>query len=375
MSKLYTVIGLMSGTSLDGVDAAILQTNGQDKVKAGATYFRPYSGTERTLLMETMQAALAWGFEGPAPNIFAQAEELINMAHKQAAMGLIEQEVLDANQIDLIGYHGQTVLHHAPSKDMRGQTLQIGSGQALADVLGIDVVYDFRSADVAAGGQGAPLAPIYHRALLEGAKLYNAAIVNVGGVSNITLHTNDGLIASDCGPGNGPLDSWVSQHTEMTYDEGGQMCLKGTPDIARLRGWMQRDFFTRSIPKSADRYEFDVLPSMHGLDLQNGAATLAMFAATGIAQTLEKTGASIDTLIICGGGRHNKAILAGIEELTKAKVMTSDNLGWDGDALEAHAFAYLAVRHIKGLPLSFPGTTGIDKPLSGGVMAKAPYSS
>jgi len=148
------------------------------------------------------------------------------MAHKQAAMGLIEQEVLDANQIDLIGYHGQTVLHHAPSKDMRGQTLQIGSGQALADVLGIDVVYDFRSADVAAGGQGAPLAPIYHRALLEGAKLYNAAIVNVGGVSNITLHTNDGLIASDCGPGNGPLDSWVSQHTEMTYDEGGQMCLK-----------------------------------------------------------------------------------------------------------------------------------------------------
>ena len=375
MTQIYTVIGLMSGTSLDGVDAAILRTDGETFVDTDQSFFRPYSDYERRFLTEIMRDALAWGFDGPAPNGFARAERLIDGAHKEAVFALLAQQDLVSADIDLIGYHGQTVLHRAAAPHKKGQTLQIGNGQVLAKATGIDVVYDFRSADVAAGGQGAPLAPVYHEALMRSFDLSKAAIINIGGVSNLTLKTGAGLIASDCGPGNGPLDSWIAKHGLGEYDEGGKISLSGTPDIACLQGWIKREFFTRALPKSADRYDFDVLPSMYGLNAENGAASLAMFTALGILDTLNKCQADVDTLIICGGGRHNKAILAGLSEVTAAKVLTSDDMGWDGDGLEAHAFAYLAVRHIKNLPLSFPGTTGVNKPMTGAVLAKANYSS
>jgi len=233
----------------------------------------------------------------------------------------------------------------------KGQTLQLGDGAKLARTLGVDVAYDFRSADVAAGGQGAPLAPIYHKALLQKAGLGSeAAILNIGGVSNFTLLSPLGdLIASDAGPGNGPLDQWIKRAGLGDYDVDGVLSLKGTPDFTRLEAWLARDFFNLPVPKSADRYDFDVLPRMHGLSAEDGAATLCAFTARAVAKTLDQTECSIGTIVVGGGGRRNPAIMAGLREATKCRIISAEAIGWGGDALEAQAFAYLAVRTVKNL--------------------------
>ncbi|MGB0907212.1 MAG: anhydro-N-acetylmuramic acid kinase [Maricaulaceae bacterium] len=368
------IIGLMSGTSLDGVDAALLTTDGENIESFGASCFVPFSEDEKTVLRETMMQALAWGFKGAPPNIFARAEVITEDIHARAVAKLLKQTGLSPSDIDLIGFHGQTVLHHAPKIGVKGQTLQLGSGQRLADTTGIQTVYDFRSSDVAAGGQGAPLAPIYHKALLARSGFgAETAILNIGGVSNITLMDTGGeLFASDCGPGNGPLDQWISKHGLGDYDKDGQTCRKGTPDIARLEGWLQRAFFRQAAPKSADRYDFDVLSSMHGLGAEDGAATLAMFCALGVKDTLDKLCGREETqptrLIVCGGGRRNPIIMAALRECLRIEITSSDIYSWDGDALEAQAFAYMAERTVRGLPLSFPGTTGAPNAMCGGVI-------
>ena len=240
-------IGLMSGTSLDGVDAAILDTDGKKIFGFGAAHFRPYSADEREVLSRATQAAIAWGFSGPPPNIFGQAETIVNAAHIEAVQALLEKT---DEPVALIGYHGQTVLHRPPSEGNNGKTLQLGNGQVLANALGIDVVFDFRTADVNAGGQGAPLAPLYHKALLTHSNLTGTvAVLNIGGVSNITLLGSDGVIrASDCGPGNGPLDAWVEKCGLGTYDKDGRLALAGTPCFEHIESLARTRFFhqTRS---------------------------------------------------------------------------------------------------------------------------------
>ncbi|WP_371398185.1 anhydro-N-acetylmuramic acid kinase [Fretibacter rubidus] len=370
-----TAIGLMSGTSLDGVDAALVHTDGEAHVKTAQHIFRAYTDEERAVLVETMRQAVKWNFVGPSPNIFAKAEDIVDAAHVDAITSLLAKT--DTQDIDLIGYHGQTVLHHAAiqgqgqGQGQKGATLQIGRGQALADEFGIPTAYDFRSNDVSVGGQGAPLAPVYHKALVMAAGLSgNTAVINIGGVSNVTVVVADGNIAaSDCGPGNGPLDSWVSQNGLGEYDKDGVLSLRGTPDIARLEGWLKRPFFLKNVPKSADRYDFDVLSTMHGMSIDNGAATLSMFCALAIQNTLNQYHQAIENIVVCGGGRHNPAIIAALTEALSTRVINCDDLGWDGDALEAQAFAYMAVRHKKRLPLSFPSTTGVSNPVTGGVLA------
>lgn len=372
-SKIYRAIGLMSGTSLDGVDAAIIQTDGQDIVRFGEAVSLDYSALERGALVRATQQALKWQFAGPPPASFAQAEAVIHQTHTAAIKAVLNKSGLDLGSIDVIGLHGQTVLHRGASAAQKGKTLQLGDGEKLAQTLGVDVVYDFRSADVAAGGQGAPLAPIYHKALMIVSCLpANAAVLNIGGVSNFTCVGPGGeLIASDAGPGNGPLDQWVKLKGYGDYDKDGALSGAGTPDFSRLEGWLKRSFFSAPVPRSADRYDFDVLPSMHGLSPANGAATLCAFCALGVARTLVETRADISQIIVCGGGRKNPAIMAALAEATGAKIIDADRLGWDGDALEAQAFGYLAVRTLKNLPLSFPKTTGVKNPVVGGVIAAA----
>jgi len=367
----YRVIGLMSGTSLDGVDAAILETDGETIFGFGETVSLPYSPIERGVLESATQKALEWQFKGPQPDEFALAEDVLHQTHIAAVQALIFKSKLAITDFDMVGFHGQTVLHRAPSKGRAGQTLQLGNGPKLAHALGINVAYDFRSADVAAGGQGAPLAPIYHEALLEMAGIgRDTAILNVGGVSNFTLvDANGGLIASDSGPGNGPLDQWVKKNGLGDYDKDGALSFNGTPDFSRVEGWLKSGFFKLPMPKSADRYDFDVLPRMYGLSAQDGAATLCAFAAMATAQTLEQTGVAVSQIVVCGGGRKNPAIMAALREATGAKVIAAEKLGWDGDALEAQAFAYLAVRTAKRLPISFPKTTGVKIDMTAGVIA------
>lgn len=373
--EIYRAVGLMSGTSLDGVDAALMETDGENILGFGPALSVPYTASQRMVLKTAIDDALIWQFNGARPKSFDEAERVLHTAHENAVRTLCEGAAIELTGIDLIGFHGQTVLHRPPTGAQRGKTLQIGDGPRLAAALGVDVAHDFRSADVAAGGQGAPLAPIYHKALLGLSNIQNAAVLNIGGVSNFTLIDHAGrLIASDCGPGNGPLDQWVSKKGLGDYDKDGQLSLSGTPDFKRIAGWLEGGFFKEGVPKSADRYDFDVLPRMHGLSAEDGAATLSAYCALGTAHSLAQSGARVQTLVVCGGGRKNPAIMAALTEACGARVIRAEALGWDGDALEAQAFAYLAVRSLKGLPISFPSTTASPRPMTGGVIARVSSS-
>lgn len=362
-NKRYIALGLMSGTSLDGVDAAIIETDGEEIFgfgKASCIDF-PEDGAP---VREAVKTALGWRFNGPPPNSLQIGSDYVDAVHVSAV------KALGMTGVDIIGYHGQTVFHQPALNGQKGQTLQLGNGQTLATKFGVPCVYDFRSADVRAGGQGAPLAPIYHQALCRYSKLKGRiAVVNIGGVSNVTLIDGDEpLIATDCGPGNGPLDSWMSFKGTRNYDVGGKQSLKGEPNLNRIALWFERNFFKHPIPRSADRYDFDVLPDMRDMSLQDGAATLASFCAQSIARDMKTF--NPDSIIVCGGGRHNPAIMGMLDMHTDGKVMSAEGVGWDGDALEAQAFAYLAVRTLKGLPISFPGTTGVTRPMTGGVVVR-----
>ncbi len=354
---IYLALGLMSGTSLDGVDVAIIETDGVDIFGFGETSEAIFSEDDKQVLQVATQDALNWRFLGPPPNSFAQAEDVIDRAHVNA-VGLLSA--------DIVGYHGQTILHHPPVKGRIGQTLQLGRGQTLADALGIPIVYDLRTADVSAGGQGAPLAPVYHEALCRYSGLSGRiAVLNIGGVSNVTL-IEDGRLqwATDCGPGNGPLDSWIVANSAGDFDRDGQLSFAGHVDHQVIDQWFKRDFFMRPVPRSADRYDFDVLEALEGESLEDGAATLAAFCAQSIARDLALV--DVDRIVVCGGGRKNPAIMAMLDMHTDAKVVSAEDMGWNGDMLEAQAFAYLAVRSLKGLPISFPSTTGAPAPITGG---------
>lgn len=379
-NTVYTALGLMSGTSLDGVDVAIIETDGVDIFGLGETIERPFTAKEKASLEAVTQDALKWRFKGPAPNSFAQGEGVIDEVHIKAIGTL---------SADIIGYHGQTILHHPPLKGVKGQTLQLGRGETLAEHFNTPVAYDFRTADVAAGGQGAPLAPIYHEALVRYSKLDGkVAVLNLGGVANVTA-IEDGKLAwaTDCGPANGPLDSWVQSHNAGDYDEAGKLSFAGEVNHIIISQWLEHDFFNRNIPRSADRYDFDVLDDMKAMSLEDGAATLASFTAQAIARDLISFKA--DKVIVCGGGRKNPAIMAmlsmhlhsgaifghprnphsqGRPDVTfgSTDVLSAEDVGWNGDMLEAQAFAYLAVRTLRGLPISFPETTGCPDPMTGG---------
>lgn len=354
---IYIALGLMSGTSLDGVDVATIETDGIDIFGFGKTTEAVFSKGDKEVLQSATQDALKWRFSGPPPNSFAQAEDVIDRVHIDAVGDL---------SADIVGYHGQTILHHPPIDGQLGQTLQLGRGQPLVNALGVPVVYDFRTADVEAGGQGAPLAPIYHEALCRYSNLSGRiAVLNIGGVSNLTL-IEDGKLqwATDCGPGNGPLDSWIASNGAGDFDRDGQVSFAGQVDHQLIDQWFTRDFFRRSVPRSADRYDFDVLEELNGASLQDGAATLAAFCAQSIARDLAL--GAVDYVVVCGGGRKNPAIMAMLDMHTEAKVVSAEDVAWNGDMLEAQAFAYLAVRSLKGLPISFPSTTGVPSPMTGG---------
>ena len=356
-NTVYTALGLMSGTSLDGVDVAVIETDGVDIFGFGETAEHPFTANEKASLEAVTQDALKWRFKGPAPNSFANGEEIIDAAHIKAISTL---------SADIIGYHGQTILHHPPLKGVKGQTLQLGRGQSLADHFKTPVVFDFRTADVAAGGQGAPLAPIYHEALVRYSKLDGKiAVLNLGGVANVTAIQNGKLLwATDCGPANGPLDSWIAIKTGQAFDADGALSMSGEVNHHKINQWLKRDFFTRSIPRSADRYDFDVLHEMKTMSLEDGAATLASFCAQAVSRDLNRFDA--DRVIICGGGRKNPAIMSMLDMHIDAEILKAEHVGWNGDMLEAQAFAYLAVRTLKGLPISFPETTGCPEPMTGG---------
>lgn len=368
---MYRVIGLMSGTSLDGVDAALIETDGGMWITPVAGSEQPYSKAERASLQAAVDAALKWRFSGEEPPEFADAERALTGAHVRAVKSVIAASGLTPDQIDLVGFHGQTVLHRAPTPERPGATRQIGDGAALAEAIGIDVVHDMRSADVAAGGQGAPLATLYHDALFKRDRLDGPiAVLNLGGVANVSWLGAGEPLAFDTGPANGLLDTWCEQTIGETCDRNGALAARGTVNPAALTKLMDHPYFALEPPKSLDRWDFSLDP-VRGLSPEDGAATLTAFTAQTVSDAILRMGRP-ERILATGGGRKNPVMMAAIAEKLDRPAEPVEAVNWNGDLMEAQAFAWLAVRSVKGLPLSLPSTTGVPEPMTGGRLAKRP---
>ncbi len=347
------VIGLMSGTSIDGVDAALLWTDGEGIAEPRGFVFRPYPAAFRARMADALQAP-----EQKAPALEAELTDL----HAAAVRVLMAEAGSAAAEVALVGFHGHTVVH----RPAEGRTWQLGDAARLARAIGLPVVGDLRLADVAAGGEGAPLAPVYHRAL-AGEAPRPCAFLNLGGVANVTWigERADDLIAFDTGPANMLLDEWALRHTGRPLDEGGALARSGAVDDAVLQQMLASPYFLRKPPKSLDRLDFGLSAVSH-LSPADGAATLVAFTAESVAAALAHVPDAPRAWFVGGGGRHNPGLMQALRERLGVPVEPVEAIGKNGDALEAEAFAYLAARSARGLPLSFPGTTGAPKRMSGG---------
>lgn len=359
-------IGLMSGTSMDGIDVAMIETDGESALERGASTTYAYDAAFRARLASAVSDAAGLSDCAGRGGCLAAVERELTERHALVVSEFLQQHGRKPGDIDVIGFHGHTVLH-APERRL---TVQIGDGGALAQTTGIDVVYDLRAADAGAGGQGAPLAPVYHRALAARLSDRPLAVLNIGGVANVTWIGGDGtLIAFDTGPGNALLDDWMVDCAGQAFDDGGRLAASGTVSEDALIELLTNGYFGRLPPKSLDRNAFALQPVAR-LSREDGAATLAAFTAATIARARDHFPEEPRLWVVCGGGRRNKTLMAMIAANVESAVVPAEAVGFDGDAVEAEAWAYLAVRSLKGLPITFPGTTGVPKPLTGGVLAR-----
>ncbi len=345
-----TALGLMSGTSLDGIDAAIIQTDGERVQNTGPAATVAYDPS----LRESVRSVL--GTDGDA----GVARQL-TLEHAEVVRALLADNGFEAADIDIIGFHGHTVLH----RPRAGISRQIGDGALLARQTGIPVVDDFRGRDVAAGGEGAPLAPLFHAAL-SGDLEKPIAVLNLGGVGNVTWIGKEGdLLAFDTGPGNALIDDWTAKTIQRPMDEDGRLALGGRVDKDILAGLLDHAYFHRSPPKSMDRDDFS-LDRLLTLSPADGAATLTALTAEAVAKARVFFTTPPKRWLVCGGGRRNRALMTALREVLRTAVEPVESVGWQGDALEAQAFGFLAVRSLYGLPVSLPATTGVNRPLTGG---------
>ena len=361
MSKLTTALGLMSGTSLDGIDVALIRTDGENIVERGPSQTYAYSEAQRSLLQAALKDAKGLERRDERPFGLAKAEAALTDWHVQAVESFLKANPAD---VDVIGFHGQTVIHRPEIK----LTVQLGDGSALAKRLGVPVVYDIRAADVATGGQGAPFVPVYHRALAASVPERPVVFVNIGGVSNITWIGSQGdMIAFDTGPGNAPLDDWAMKHIGVARDVDGKLAATGTPNESIIEKFLNQPFFKMAPPKSLDRNSFAAI-RLDALSAGDGAATLVEIIARAIAKATSWLPETPKAWIICGGGRHNPVIMKALQNRLP-NVQPAEAYGFNGDSVEAEAWAYMAVRSLNKLPLSFPMTTKVSEPMTGGVLA------
>lgn len=349
--KVYRSIGLMSGTSLDGeIDVALIETDGEGYVKPLDFYAHQYDSA----IADKVRACFG---KKERDQYVEAAEVLVTNTHIDA----VKESGFHA---DLIGFHGQTITHDPKNKF----TWQIGDGQELAKETGISVVADMRSADVKAGGQGAPLLPLYHKAMtLDKAK--PLAILNLGGVANITYIDDNHLIAFDCGPANALMDDCIRQRTGALYDKNGVMASQGEVLEAVVKAFLADPYFKAKPPKSLDRDHWTI-DSVRYAKRENAMATLMEMSVQGVVKAMEHLPQKPSKIFAAGGGRHNRYLLACLAEKLECDVLSIDTIGCNGDATEAEGFAYLAVRSRLGLALTLPSTTGVKEPLTGGVFFK-----
>ena len=367
MANPVNAIGLMSGTSMDAIDVAWMVTDGERQAEVHGFESFPYSPAQREMLTEAMKLAAGLTDRTARPGKLAQIEHDLTRWHADAVDSFREKHRITDSDDSIIGFHGQTVLHRPES----GLTMQLGDGQLLAKLTGLRVVADMRANDMAHGGQGAPLAPAYHAALAHKVPEQPVAFVNIGGVGNVTfVDENGGLLAFDTGPGNALMDDWCFGHTGKPVDIDGALARSGKADDHALARMRAHAFFHEPPPKSLDRGSF-TLDDVQGLKGADGSATLAWFTAHSIADAATWSNQPPKYWVICGGGRKNRFLMESLASLVDAPVVPAEAIGVDGDAIEAEAWAYLAVRCLRGLPLTWPTTTGVREPVSGGVVFEA----
>lgn len=371
----------MSGTSMDGIDLALIDTDGENELSRLGGMSKPYKDELRERITDAVHLVQnakldEWPYTStaPMPSSVSSLEQDLVQAHALMAQELLKSLGLAPRDIDLIGYHGQTLIHR-PDIDF---TYQLGNGAELARQTAITVVNKLRQDDMSRGGEGAPLAPIYHKCLVTKFIKENKlragphVFVNIGGVSNVSyLDEKGGVFAFDTGPGNALLDDWVREISGKKYDEGGAFSLAGRADESWCAEVLKHPYFQQEPPKSIDRDLFaECLSTLKekNLSLEDGAATLVLLTARTIAQAATYFKTPPLSWIIGGGGRHNGAIIKALQNELSGEVIISDDLGIDGDLIEAECFAYLAVRARNKLPITFPSTTGVDAPLTGGVI-------
>jgi anhydro-N-acetylmuramic acid kinase len=362
-------IGLMSGTSLDGVDVALIETDGERIAALGPTGYRPYSDEERALLRAALAQGASLTDRKARPGVLAEAEAFVTRAHAEAVEEFLAAEHIGKSGVAIVGFHGQTVLH----KPADCLTVQIGDGKALAQRLGMTVAYDFRAADVAAGGQGAPLVPIFHQALARDLDHpHPIAVLNVGGVANVTWVDGGDPVACDTGPGNALIDDFMRARTGAPLDRDGDQASRGVADEKFIENALKHAFFELPCPKSLDRNAFAFANiGLPDFSVENGAATLSALTAASVARVVKHLPQPPKAWIVAGGGARNPTLMRMLaERLKPATVETADAVGWQSQSIEAQAFAYLAVRTLNALPITFPHTTGVKTPMTGGVVVQ-----
>ena len=354
-------LGAMSGTSLDGVDAAMILTDGHEVLDFGPHAYRPYTPAEQA----TLRAALG---QWPGDPAVQAAAEVVETAHA---------EVLSRfSGVDVVGFHGQTLAHDPAGRG----THQAGNGNLLAEVLGLPVVWDFRTSDVALGGQGAPLAPFYHFALARkiGATA-PVAFLNLGGVGNVTWidpshpspEVPGALLAFDTGPANAPINDLMRARLGRDQDEGGRLAAKGRVKKQVIDSFLSQPYFYRVPPKSLDRNDFAALSqAVKPLSTEAALATLTAAAAAAVEKGAEHFPAPVSRLLVTGGGRHNATMMRHLSRKFPCPVEPVETAGLDGDMLEAQAFAFLAVRVMRGMATSCPTTTGVPAAVGGGQISR-----
>ncbi len=369
VGETKTAIGLMSGTSLDGIDIALIKSDGHSRVERGPSMSISYDAAFTNRLKDALEIAKRIRNRNERPDIIREIERELTHRHGAAVSDFLKINGLASADIDVIGFHGQTVLHR-PDEEL---TVQIGDGNLLARLTQIRTIYDMRANDMVHGGQGAPLVPVYHAALsvgLDGLAGKAIVFVNIGGISNLTFIGSTGeIIAYDSGPGNTLIDQWVSTHAGISYDNGGAIASAGSVLLPLASRYLEDGFFFGHKRRSLDRNDF-LPPASHEASLADGARTLAFVSAAAIMQSARHLPEKPALLIICGGGRLNKVIMADLASMLEARVVMAEELGLNGDSMEAEAWAYLAIRSLKGLALTFPVTTGVRMPVSGGVLTK-----
>lgn len=358
---------------MDGIDVAALETDGEGHLRFGPSALHFYRHEEEVLLRRAVEAARALTDRTARPGLLAEAERMLTVLHAGAVQTFLDANGIAPGAIDVVGFHGQTVLHRPET----GLTVQLGDGPMLARELGLPVVYDFRAADVAAGGQGAPLVPVYHRALAQTLdRPHPIAVLNVGGVANITyIDGSPDPFACDTGPGNALVDDFMRARAGHSFDAAGVNAAQGHVDEQAVARVLAHPFFGQPPPKSLDRNAFREFAAkeagLAGKSIADGAATLTAITAASVAAIVALLPVPPRSWIVCGGGAHNVTLMRMLQErLAPATVETADGVKWSADAMEAQAFAYMAVRRLRNLPITFPTTTGVSKPTCGGVLVQ-----